>query len=385
MFVLHLNNFILDLHSKYYSMDVIIFPTNINSSQYIGIRTQDYDLNLINRIKTVPKAYWNPNKKSWIIPYTTDAWTQCKLLLQDHQLHILKDDVSVKKTEKAKVNLSPELQEEYNKFYTQLYVQRYSINTIKSYCNIFIYFLQECKEKSPESWQLEDLKNWIRGKLEKNRWSEAYQNSVVNALKFYYEKVRGETKSFWEIRARSPKKLPGTLSREDVSKLIKSCANEKHKLILCMIYSCGLRISEMINLRKKDIHYDQSRIFIKAGKGKKDRYVALPTKLINMLKTYTEQYKPDYWLIEGQESGKYSARSIQNVFHQHIEKAKVDAYATVHTLRHSYATHLIEGGVDIRYIQQALGHESLKTTEIYTHITDVNKYRMISPIDDMNI
>ena len=104
-----------------------------------------------------------------------------------------------------------------------------------------------------------------------------------------------------------------------------------------------------------------------------------------MLKTYTEQYKPDYWLIEGQDGGKYSARSIQNVFHQHIEKAKVDAYATVHTLRHSYATHLIEGGVDIRYIQQALAHESLKTTEIYTHITDVNKYRMISPIDDMNI
>jgi integrase/recombinase XerD len=366
-------------------MDIFIFPTFINTKKYIGIRTEDFDPQVFAILKTIPRAFWNANKQSWILPYRVDTWHQCKTYLKDYQMKVLKEDISTKKEEKNTASLTPLLQDEYNKFYTQLYVKRYSQNTIKSYCSIFLYFLKDCRDSPPESWTLEDIKNWIRTKLDRYKWSEAYQNSVINALKFYYEKVRGETKSFWEIRARSPKKLPGTLSREDVSKLIQGCTNEKHKLILSMIYSCGLRISEMVNLRKKDIHNDQKRIFIKSGKGKKDRYVVLPAKISHLLKSYIDNYSPDYWLIEGQEGGKYSVRSIQLLFHKNIEKAQIDAYATVHTLRHSYATHLLEAGVDLRYIQQALGHESLKTTEIYTHITDVNKYRMISPIDDMNI
>lgn len=218
----------------------------------------------------------------------------------------------------------------------------------------------------PKDWTLDDFKLWLRTEIEKNKWSEAYQNTIINALKFYFEKVRKETRTFWEITPRKTHKLPGTLSGDEIFKLLNSTENLKHRTILTMIYACGLRISEVIHLRKADIDWDQKRLFIKAGKGKKDRYVVLPDKLALLLKEYFAAYPVQYWFLESPDGGPYSARSIQAVFHRALEKAKVDAYATVHTLRHSYATHLFEAGVDLRQIQKALGHESLKTTEIYT-------------------
>jgi len=165
----------------------------------------------------------------------------------------------------------------------------------------------------------------------------------------------------------------------------QSPTTAQHPTILTMIYACGLRISEVIHLRKADVDWNQNRLFIKAGKGKKDRYVFFPLKLKQLLTLYEKTYPAKYWYFEGQDGGQYSVRSIQAVFHQSLERAKVDAYATVHTLRHSYATHLLEAGVDLRNIQAALGHSSPKTTEIYTHITDANKFRMKSPLDDLDI
>ena len=208
---------------------------------------------------------------------------------------------------------------------------------------------------------------------------------MVNALKFYYEKCLGVEKEFWEIRPRKSRKLPGTLSREDVAALINGTENLKHRTILALIYSCGLRISEAIKLRKKDIDFDSRRIFIVAAKGKKDRYVSMSQKIHLLLKEYLDEYKPDYWLFEGLSGGQYSARSIQTMFHRQLERAGVDAYATVHTLRHSFATHLLESGVDLRFIQKVLGHESIKTTEIYTHITDMDYRKVKNPLDDMDI
>jgi site-specific recombinase XerD len=152
-----------------------------------------------------------------------------------------------------------------------------------------------------------------------------------------------------------------------------------------MIYACGLRIGEVVKLRKADVDWDQNRIFIKAGKGKKDRYVFLSEKTKGVMKDYQKDYPTQYWYFEGQEGGQYSVRSIQAVFHRSLERAQVDAYATVHTLRHSYATHSMEAGVDLRVIQVALGHNSPKTTEIYTHLTDTNKFRRFSPFDSLDL
>lgn len=226
---------------------------------------------------------------------------------------------------------------------------------------------------------------WIRSELEKNKWSESHQNTLINALKFYFEKCLGFKREFWQIRPRRPSKLPGTLTKKDIEKILNVSENLKHKTILAIIYSCGLRIGELIKIRLADLDFESQRVFIIAAKGKKDRYVVLSKKIIQLLEAYKLEYKPDYWLFEGISGGQYSTRSVQMVFHRQLEKAGVDAYATVHTLRHSFATHMLESGVDLRVIQQILGHNSIKTTEIYTHITDMDHRKITNPLDQMDL
>ena len=360
-------------------MRIFIYPVTIREKQHIGMRPENYDVGIIQKIKSIPRSFWNPDHRCWCVPYTVEHWNLCRSALDTHMLVKLQD--SKPSGQNPEELLSEVLRTELDKFYTQLFVQRYSQNTIKSYRGAFILFLLQCKDKHPAEWNIEDVKVWLRSRIAVNNWSISYQNTIINALKFYYEKIQHQPRSFWEVRPRKETKLPGTLSKEEVQKLIQVNSNVKHKTILSMIYACGLRIGEVVRLRKVDVDMGQGRLFVKAGKGKKDRYVFLPEKLKTLLRVYIQAYPTSYWYFEGQEGGAYSVRSIQSIFHQSLEKAKVEAYATVHTLRHSYATHLLEAGVDLRVIQESLGHNSLKTTEIYTHLTAVNKKRHLSPLD----
>ena len=172
---------------------------------------------------------------------------------------------------------------------------------------------------------------------------------------------------------------------EEVKLLLNATVNLKHKTILYTIYSAGLRLGELIQLRKQDIHVDRKQIFIKQTKGKKDRYVVLSNKLMKILKKYLDEYKPDYWLFEGQTSGQYSYSSVQSILRKNVEKAGINPMATVHTLRHSFATHLLENGTDLRTIQILLGHSSSKTTEIYTHVSNKHLQTVKSPLDSLDI
>ena len=184
---------------------------------------------------------------------------------------------------------------------------------------------------------------------------------------------------------RVPIKLPDVLREQEIEKLVHSIDNMKHKAIIMLIYSAGLRLGELVNLRKADVLEDEKAIFVKAGKGKKDRITVLSDNILAYLKKYFDIYEPDYWLFEGQPDGQYSVRSVQAVFQKAVKDSKVNPYATVHTLRHSFATHLLERGTDLRQIQQLLGHNSISTTEIYTHITDVLKNKLRSPLDNLKI
>ena len=168
-------------------------------------------------------------------------------------------------------------------------------------------------------------------------------------------------------------------------RLFKAVDNLKHRTMLLLIYSAGLRLGELLNMRKDDVLFDRKRIFVKSGKGKKDRYTLLADNMENTLHAYLKAYKPLYWLFEGPMAEPYSARSVQLVLRKAVAKAGVNPYCTVHTLRHSFATHLLERGTDIRYIQALLGHNSLKTTEIYTHITQKGGNTIKSPLDQLNL
>lgn len=173
------------------------------------------------------------------------------------------------------------------------------------------------------------------------------------------------------------------LSKQDVKALFDVTVNIKHKAMLMTIYSAGLRLNELVNLQLRDIDSKRMVITIRAGKGKKDREVMLSEALLPVLRSYVKQHQPKTFVFEGQEGGSYSARSVQQVLKSALREAGIRQRASIHTLRHSFATHLLESGTDIRFIQEFLGHQSIKTTEIYTHVTTVSKSQIRSPLDSM--
>ncbi len=219
----------------------------------------------------------------------------------------------------------------------------------------------------------------------KNNLSASYQNQIVNAIKLFFQTIR-ETKMMVDKihRPKRAKLLPNVLSKEEIKLILNAHSNIKHKMMLSLIYSCGLRCGELLAL--KPVHIDSKRniVLLKNAKGQKDRIVPLSPFILEMLRDYFKIYKPKTYLFEGQNAGElYSEKSLQSVLKQALQKAKITKPATLHWLRHSYATHLLESGTDLRYIQELLGHSSSKTTEIYTHVSTKSIQQIKSPFDDL--
>jgi len=212
--------------------------------------------------------------------------------------------------------------------------------------------------------------------------STSYQNQAINAVKFYYERVLGGHRKVYLVeRPREEKTLPIVLSEKEIGDLLKATENIKHKSILMLAYSAGLRLSELINVKLTDIDSQRMQIRVEQAKGNKDRYSLLSNRLLELLREYFLAYKPKIWLFEGAKGGQYSVNSIQAIMKESVKKAGIKKKVSVHTLRHSFATHLLENGTDLRYIQVLLGHASSKTTEVYTHITTKGFDQIKSPLD----
>ncbi|WP_020571155.1 tyrosine-type recombinase/integrase [Neolewinella persica] len=263
----------------------------------------------------------------------------------------------------------------------QLKVRRYSWRTVKSYLNHLRQFFAAHQSLILPQITSEVIRTYIVARAEQGNYAEATQNQLLNGIKFWLEQVEGREKAFIDLRPKKKQQLPNVLSMEEVGKLFKATTNLKHRCILMTIYSAGLRLSEVCNLRIQDIHSDRGQIFFHAGKGKKDRYTTLSQSLLVELRLYFVEYQPKYWLFEGQTGGEYSVRSVQAILRKAVDKSKINSYATVHTLRHSYATHLLEGGTSLRHIQELLGHASSRTTEIYMHVSNEESARIVSPLD----
>lgn len=274
----------------------------------------------------------------------------------------------------------------YIKAYIEkLQVLRYSENTLRTYINLFETFVEYYEGKDLKSLNENDIRAYLLHLVKKNN-SYAYQNQAVNAIKFYYEIVLGLPNRYYHVeRPRKQEKLPLVLSVEEVQRIINAVVNLKHKAILITIYSGGLRISELLELKMSDILSDRQLIWVRNGKGGKDRTTLLGAKTLEILRQYYLEYKPKSYLFEGQQGGPYSATSIRKIFKKAMNIAKIKKPATVHTLRHSFATHLLESGTNLRYIQTLLGHSSSKTTEIYTRVSTVDIEDITSPIDKLDI
>jgi integrase/recombinase XerD len=265
--------------------------------------------------------------------------------------------------------------------------QRYSVSTIKTYINNLEVFFHFFDDRPFSNITKEDVIRFNHGHIIQNNLSVSYQRGMTGAIKLFYSKLRLDNIMQADELERPGKehRLPEVLSKEEVQKIITATTNIKHKALLCLIYSCGLRIGEAINLKIAQLDKERKLIRVEQAKGKKDRYVPYSDKLISLLKMYYTGCKPKQYLFEGQFGGKYTARSASEVLARSVKKTGIKKKITLHTLRHSFATHLLEAGTDIRYIQELLGHNSPKTTMIYTHVSSKKISEIKSPLEDLNI
>ena len=266
-----------------------------------------------------------------------------------------------------------------------LVVRKYSPKTIKSYIHYNKDFLGYVRKK-PNEITNEDVKDYLFYLVEEKEVSASTLNTAINALKFYYGEVLKRGFVYELKRPKKDKKLPVVLSREEISRILSSITNIKHRLILMLIYSAGLRVSEVVKLKPGDIDAERKLIHIKGGKGRKDRYTMLSEVAMETIRRYLKEYGQSKWLFPSQDKEKHiTTRTVEKIFSNACRKANIKKNATVHSLRHSFATHLLERGTDLRYIQELLGHKSSKTTEIYTHVSNKDIGKIKSPLDSLQI
>jgi len=321
----------------------------------------------IDRIKQLEGSRWSQTLGVWHLPDTFENRMKFQI-----------NETSAKLP-------SPEGIAQIEKFKYWLLSKRYSDSTVKTYTEALKSFLAFYNEKQVAEITNEDLVRYNNEHIINNNLSTSYQNQIVNAVKLFFITIR-ETKI--EIdKIHRPKRsiiLPNVLSKNEIKQILTAHSNLKHKAMLSLIYACGLRRSELLNLKPLDVDSKRGIIIIRQSKGRKDRIAPLSPKILEMLREYYISYKPKTWLFEGQiKNTKYDERSLSNVLKQALTKANISKPVSLHWLRHSYATHLLESGTDLRYIQELLGHTSCRTTEIYTHVSTKSIQQIKSPFDDL--
>jgi integrase/recombinase XerD len=263
---------------------------------------------------------------------------------------------------------------------------RYSKRTVESYISSLELFFRYFHDRDIDEISSEDISEFIDDFILRLGYSASYQNIMISAIKLNYFVSGGRRVSPDSLsRPRRSRALPKVFSKEEVVKIFDATRNNKHKLMLWLIYSCGLRRSEVINIKLSDLDSERGILNIREGKGNVDRMVPIAAKIWEKITGYIKTYHPKVYLFEGQTGGKYSVESVYSVFKQSLKRAGIQKDVGVHSLRHSYATHLHESGLDIRYIQELLGHKSTRTTEIYTHVSRRNLFAIRSPIEDIDI
>ncbi|MFV0365635.1 MAG: site-specific tyrosine recombinase/integron integrase [Mangrovibacterium sp.] len=271
-------------------------------------------------------------------------------------------------------------------FERKLKLQRYSVNSIKNYCSAVRPFLQLASRKfdSPNQLGEDEIEKYVFWRIEKDKIGSSYQRMIVASIEKFYSSVLKKDLLIKHLYpSRKQHSLPQYLTMSEVKKMLIFTPNAKHSCIIKLLYGCGLRLSELLHLKLSDINSEQMLVHIRNSKGNKDRMVILSPILLEDLRDYFKTYHPKEYLFEGQNGGMYSEKSVQTIVKTAAIRAEISKKVTPHVLRHSFATHLLESGTDIRYIQQLLGHNSVKTTEIYTHISDVAKMKIKSPLDNL--
>ncbi|RYE58617.1 MAG: integrase [Sphingobacteriales bacterium] len=331
----------------------------------------EYHATIIEQIKKLPGRQWNKNISSWTLP--------------DNTVYRERFGLPPSTAETMKLQGLSELNREaMKKYHEALILRAYSQNTIRTYRNEFFQLLKTVGDHHVDDLTPARLKAYFLYCIDDLRLKENAMHSRINAVKFYFETVLHREKFMFDIpRPKKPSLLPKVIPVADVARLFDMTPNLKHCTMLKIAYGMGLRVSEIVDLKVRDIDSKTMQVFIEKAKGKKDRYVNLPHSLVDQLRAYYKAYRPKEYLFEGQYGGPYSHRSIQQVFTDGLKRANIRHPGGIHALRHSFATHLLEAGTDIRFIQELLGHTSIKTTLRYTHVARHNISKIISPLDKL--
>ena len=383
-------------------------PIFHKNGEQIGIYFRNnLPLNII--IRKNADGIWSQTKKCWYVPLNQKAFEKLKIALSEYAIldtTMLKKYLEEKKIKTASaLQLKPKNVIDANKplqlnlaispvnkhvlpaMEQLLKLKAFSSSTIRTYINEMSQLLQAIKDIPADELRPEHLKRYLVYCYEKLELKENTLHSRINAMKFYYEKVLGRDKFFWEIpRPKRPFQLPKLLNENELTKLFNSLINKKHKAMLFTIYSAGLRVSELVNLKITDIDSTRMQIFIERGKGKKDRVVNLSPILLDILRSYIREYKPKpkSYLFESEQTlAAYPVRTVQQIFGNAKAKAGIRKEVGIHSLRHSFATHLLDKGTDIKYIKELLGHFNIKTTERYLHVSKRQLVNIASPFDDL--
>lgn len=335
-------------------------------------------------------AAWSKTLKCWFMPEEDFELEYFSNLFKDHALV----DYSALKIETQKTvpvlkkrDYSHRKKVQIPRGYLELLEQkRYSESTVKTYIHYFEEFMDYFQNLELPEITTEEINRYILELISTRNISISQQNQRINSIKFYFEKVLRRDKEYYQIdRPHKERKLPDVLSKEEIGEMLKATKNLKHKTIIAIIYSCGLRRSESINIKINDIDSKRMLIKIRGAKGKKDRYVQLSPNILPLLRNYYRREKPDIWIFEGAPGKQYSEMSVYNVIKNAAKNAGIKKRVYPHILRHSYATHHLEQGTDLRFIQEWLGHDSSKTTEIYTHVSNNSFIKFKNPFDDITL
>lgn len=367
-----------------------------NKEQYLALHLpHELVPTLLPIVKSIHGRRWNPEQKIWEVPYTKLTIRFLSKYFQQDLLHwsfVPSDGIPERLPETERRHRQPDKAAEakYEAAVTALeqtlLLKRYSWRTIKNYKNCFRQFIKHYDNIKPSQITRQQINDYLTVLVRERHVSISHQSQVMSAIKMFYAAVIGQEAKVKDLyQPKKAQKLPKVLTEEEVTALLRTVDNLKHRCLLMLIYSAGLRLGEVINLRLSDLQPERNRLFVRSGKGNKDRCTILSPKVWQHLKSYLDVHTPVEWVFEGGNGGQYSERSVQELFSRAKMRSMINPHATVHTLRHSFATHLLEKGVDLRYIQELLGHASTKTTEIYAHITKKGWEKIQSPLDNLPI
>ena len=341
----------------------------------------------VTRIKAVPGRRWHPQEKAWSIPYTQQALSLLQRFFSQEPVQSFPRPerrpgvISKKRWE----SLTNEEQAFSTRVEQEMKLRRYSPKTRKSYRNHLLRF-RRYFGKDPQSVSEEEIRKYLLYLIDQKQVSYSSHNQTVSAIKFLYNKVLRTPKMVEKIpRPRREQKLPAVLSRDEVLRIFAAIQHLKHRALLMLAYSAGLRVSEVVRLQIEDIDSGRGLIRVRQAKSRKDRYVPLSQVALETLRLYWQAHRPEKWLFPGAREGRHlSTRAVQKALARAREKANIRKTFSTHALRHSFATHLLEDGTDLRYVQEFLGHKKPETTMIYTHVTRKDAQRIRSPLDNIN-